>query len=217
MNKFFKVMLPATILSSALIAPEANAQTQDVNQLVQSVISGTQEHINNNKTLVNVVENGNNHNFEIPFIIDSGLKDTLNNVIIPNINIVVKDSKDLAREHEEKVRQERAAAEYNATVNTPANISSQSSISAPDALHNQSVWRNLADCESGGNYRINTGNGYYGAYQFSKPTWDSVGGQQFAQYPHQASIEQQTIMAQKLQQRSGWGQWPACTSKLGLR
>lgn len=77
-----------------------------------------------------------------------------------------------------------------------------------------SVWDRLAACESGGNWAINTGNGYYGGVQFSLPTWRSVGG---SGYPHQASKAEQIKRAQILQARSGWGQWPACSAKLGLR
>lgn len=76
----------------------------------------------------------------------------------------------------------------------------------------------LAQCESGGNPHINTNNGYYGLYQFSKPTWDAVGGGEFAPYPHQATAEQQTIAAQRLVSRAGFAsQFPACSAKLGLR
>ncbi len=77
-----------------------------------------------------------------------------------------------------------------------------------------SVWDRLAQCESGGNWAINTGNGYYGGLQFSLQTWKSLGG---AGYPHENSREQQIAIGTKLQQRSGWGQWPACSAKLGLR
>jgi hypothetical protein len=77
-----------------------------------------------------------------------------------------------------------------------------------------SVWDRLAQCESGGNWSINTGNGYYGGLQFTLSTWRSVGG---SGYPHQASREEQIARAEILQARSGWGQWPACTAKLGLR
>lgn len=76
------------------------------------------------------------------------------------------------------------------------------------------VWAALAQCESGGNPATNTGNGYYGLYQFSLPTWQSVGG---TGLPSDASAAEQTQRAQILQARSGWGQWPACASKLGLR
>jgi len=76
------------------------------------------------------------------------------------------------------------------------------------------TWDALADCESGGNWAANTGNGYYGGLQFSASTWSSVGG---TGLPHQHSRETQILMGQRLQARSGWGQWPACTRELGLR
>lgn len=75
------------------------------------------------------------------------------------------------------------------------------------------VWSALAQCESGGNPATNTGNGYYGLYQFSLGTWQSVGG---TGLPSDASAAEQTHRAQILQQRAGWGQWPACAASLGL-
>ena len=77
-----------------------------------------------------------------------------------------------------------------------------------------SVWDRLAQCESGGNWSINTGNGYYGGLQFSLSTWRAYGG---SGYPHQNSRAQQIAIGQKLQAAAGWGQWPACSAKLGLR
>ncbi|WP_022872869.1 transglycosylase family protein [Nesterenkonia alba] len=79
-----------------------------------------------------------------------------------------------------------------------------------------SDWDRLAQCESGGNWSINTGNGFYGGLQFMKSTWDAMGGQQYAEYPHQATREQQIAVATELQARYGWGQWPACSASLGL-
>ncbi|MGA8987559.1 transglycosylase family protein [Aeromicrobium sp.] len=67
-----------------------------------------------------------------------------------------------------------------------------------------SVWDKIAQCESGGNWSINTGNGYYGGLQFSAATWHSVGGPGL---PHQNSRETQIKYAKILQARSGWGQW----------
>ncbi len=67
-----------------------------------------------------------------------------------------------------------------------------------------SVWDKIARCESGGNWSINTGNGYYGGLQFSAATWHSVGGPGL---PHQHSREVQIKYAKILQARSGWGQW----------
>lgn len=76
------------------------------------------------------------------------------------------------------------------------------------------VWGALARCESGGNASIISSNGlYYGLYQFSLGTWRAMGG---TGLPSDASAAEQTQRAQALQARSGWGQWPACASKLGL-
>lgn len=76
------------------------------------------------------------------------------------------------------------------------------------------VWAKLAQCESGGNPQTNTGNGFYGMYQFTLETWQALGG---TGYPHEADAATQTAMAKKLQAQSGWGQWPGCADKLGLR
>lgn len=77
------------------------------------------------------------------------------------------------------------------------------------------VWYKLRLCESGNDYKKNSGNGYYGAYQFSEGTWASMDtGYAFA---HQAPPSVQDDAAKRLQQRSGWGQWPHCSQKLGLR
>lgn len=79
------------------------------------------------------------------------------------------------------------------------------------------VWTALAQCESGGNWSINTGNGYYGGLQFHPQTWTGHGGGQYAPYAHQATPEQQIEVAKRVQASQGWGAWPACTSKLGIR
>ena len=76
------------------------------------------------------------------------------------------------------------------------------------------VWARLRQCESGGRYNISTGNGFYGAYQFHPRTWRGLG---YPGLPHQAPPEMQDEAARKLQARSGWGQWPACSRRLGLR
>jgi LysM repeat protein len=75
------------------------------------------------------------------------------------------------------------------------------------------VWDRLAACESGGNWSTNTGNGYSGGLQFSQSTWKAVGG---SGSPHNASKAEQIKRGKILQQQSGWGQWPACSAKLGL-
>lgn len=80
---------------------------------------------------------------------------------------------------------------------------SKSSGSAP-SVASGSVWDKIAQCESGGNWSINTGNGYYGGLQFSLATWRSVGG---TGLPSDQSRAEQIKRAEILQARSGWGQW----------
>ncbi|MDY6049251.1 MAG: transglycosylase family protein [Corynebacterium sp.] len=80
-----------------------------------------------------------------------------------------------------------------------------------------SVWDSIAACESGGNWAINTGNGYYGGLQFAAGTWLAYGGGQYAPTASGATREQQIEVATKVQAAQGWGAWPACTAKLGLR
>ena len=85
---------------------------------------------------------------------------------------------------------------------------------AAPAVPAGSVWDRLAQCEAGGNWAINTGNGYYGGLQFSASSWHAVGG---SGLPHQASRETQIAMGERLRAAQGWGAWPACSRALGLR
>jgi LysM repeat protein len=79
-----------------------------------------------------------------------------------------------------------------------------------------STWDRLAQCESGGNWQINTGNGYYGGLQFSPSTWRAFGGGEYASSAHRASRAEQIAIAERVLARQGWGAWPACSRKLGL-
>jgi hypothetical protein len=88
---------------------------------------------------------------------------------------------------------------------------------APSTAHaaaKRTVWDRLASCESGGRWHVNTGNGYYGGLQFNLGTWRAYGGRGM---PHRASKYTQIRIAKKVQRRQGWGAWPACSRKLGLR
>jgi resuscitation-promoting factor RpfA len=82
---------------------------------------------------------------------------------------------------------------------------------APD-----SAWDKLAQCESTGNWAINTGNGFSGGLQFTPSTWRAFGGAAFAPAAHQATREQQIVVAEKVLQGQGWGAWPSCSKKMGL-
>ena len=81
---------------------------------------------------------------------------------------------------------------------------------APD-----SVWDRVAQCESSGNWNINTGNGFFGGLQFTSSTWRAFGGAQFAGSANQASREQQIVVAERVLAGQGWGAWPVCSRKAG--
>ncbi|CAB0497402.1 resuscitation-promoting factor [Corynebacterium diphtheriae] len=85
------------------------------------------------------------------------------------------------------------------------------------AVAGGSVWDQLAQCESGGNWSINTGNGFTGGLQFVDSTWLGLGGGVYAPQAYLATREQQIAIAEKVLAAQGWGAWPACTAKLGLR
>ena len=79
-----------------------------------------------------------------------------------------------------------------------------------------STWEKVAQCESGGNWAINTGNGFYGGLQFSLSTWKAYGGAQYAAYPNQATEKQQILVGQKVLAGQGQGAWPTCGPSAGL-
>jgi len=93
-------------------------------------------------------------------------------------------------------------------------LSATSASAAVPAQSPTSVWDSLAQCESSGNWNTNTGNGYAGGLQFSQSTWAAYGGTGSAA---NASRAQQIAVAEKVQASQGWGAWPACAAKLGLR
>ena len=86
-------------------------------------------------------------------------------------------------------------------------------LSAP-AAQADSVWDRVAACESGGDWNINTGNGYYGGLQFNLGTWQAYGG---TGLPSNNSREAQIAVAERLRAATGgYGSWPGCAAKLGL-
>ena len=91
-------------------------------------------------------------------------------------------------------------------------VAATMSVPAANAA-DSATWDALAQCESGGNWSINTGNGFYGGLQFTQQSWNGVG---MAGSPNGASREQQIQAAERLLAVQGWGAWPACSAKLGL-
>ena len=76
-------------------------------------------------------------------------------------------------------------------------------------------WDAIAQCESGGNWSINTGNGYYGGLQFSRSTWKAYGGGKYASTANKASRAEQIRIAEKVLDGQGIGAWPTCGKKAG--
>lgn len=132
--------------------------------------------------------------------------------------VTLRDGKEVAKDLDSKTVTTKAITEEisvgtkakpkpakssNKATKTPANVSG--------------AWAALAKCESGGNWSINSGNGYYGGLQFSASSWRGAGGGKYAALPHQATPAQQIATAENLRKNGGWGHWPACSRKLGLR
>jgi hypothetical protein len=83
---------------------------------------------------------------------------------------------------------------------------------APDV--GWSIWDKIAQCESGGNWAADTGNGFYGGLQFTQSSWQAAGG---TGVPQDASRAEQIAVAQRLQRMQGWGAWPVCSAEAGVR
>lgn len=132
--------------------------------------------------------------------------------------IIVVDGVEESRTviNEEVIKQPVTQEVKVGTKATTAAGGSNTGAPAP-AVADGSVWDRLAQCESSGNWSINTGNGFYGGLQFTAGTWLAYGGGQYAPRADLATREQQIDVAIRTQQGQGWGAWPACTAKLGIR
>ena len=90
-------------------------------------------------------------------------------------------------------------------------------LAAPADAATTRTWNRLAQCESGGRWHINTGNGYYGGLQISRSTWYGFGGGRYAALPSRASKTQQIQVAERIKRAQGWGAWPTCSRRIGVR
>jgi hypothetical protein len=88
-------------------------------------------------------------------------------------------------------------------------------VTSPAGAATDTTWDSVADCESGGDWAINTGNGYYGGLQFSDPTWDGHGGEAYAHRADLATREQQIAIAERTLADQGWSAWPTCSKRVG--
>ncbi|WP_416975352.1 transglycosylase family protein [Streptomyces sp. 4F14] len=86
-----------------------------------------------------------------------------------------------------------------------------------DCARDRWPWSCVADCESGGRWDANTGNGYYGGLQFWAPTWKEFGGLAYAPRADLATREQQIAVAREVLALQGWEAWPACAARYRLQ
>ncbi|MDQ0729269.1 LysM peptidoglycan-binding domain-containing protein [Arthrobacter sp. B1I2] len=107
----------------------------------------------------------------------------------------------------------RTAARRGVTLAAVSAAGLALSATAANAATPTSTWDALAQCESSGNWSINTGNGFSGGLQFTPSTWAAYGG---TGSPADASREQQIAVAERVQASQGWGAWPSCAAQLGL-
>lgn len=105
----------------------------------------------------------------------------------------------------------RALAVLVAAAAVPVVLASTAATAATTA-----DWETLAECESGGNWTINTGNGYYGGLQFSTSTWLAYDGDEFASRADLATPEEQMVVANRTLLDQGWDAWPSCSRSVGL-
>lgn len=82
---------------------------------------------------------------------------------------------------------------------------------------NGNIWDAIAGCEASGNWAVNTGNGYYGGVQFDQGTWEANGGLRYAPRADLATREEQIAVAEVTRARQGWGAWPVCSGRAGVR
>jgi nucleoid-associated protein YgaU len=110
-----------------------------------------------------------------------------------------------------RVKQRVAGVGLASAATVVGGIATSGSAQAAD-----SVWDRVAQCESGGNWHINTGNGYYGGLQFYQPTWTGYGGRTYASRADLATREQQIAIARRVLASQGPGAWPVCSVRAGL-
>jgi LysM repeat protein len=134
-------------------------------------------------------------------------------LIFPDQKIRVPDPSETLKHREMPTN---AATTQVAATETKAAQTSRSTARA--TYHSgSSIWDKIAACESGGNWSINTGNGYYGGLQFTQSTWEAYGGLSYASRADLASRSAQITVAEKVQASQGWGAWPVCSYKAGAR
>lgn len=201
------VLSAVVLMYSAPVYAEAPKNTKKTEPVMVTVKEGDN---------LTAIASSNNSTYERVFYANEKIADP--DIIYPGDKLRIPTASEKLTERE--IPANVVAVVQPAVVEQSAVYSAQNTTaqtySAPTvaSVGDGSVWDRLAMCESGGDWSINTGNGYYGGLQFSQSSWIAAGG---SGSPADASREEQIRVAQNLQAMQGWGAWPSCTSKLGIR
>lgn len=146
----------------------------------------------------------------------AGLRDCLRGIAPQRTPRIARKAAAAPAETRSEVRSDRAGSDRATAESAPEAAPEPAAAPAPadESGIDSDVWAGLRECEASGDYGLNDGSGYYGAYQFDLGTWQELG---YDGYPHQASAGTQDEAARLLQSQRGWQPWPACSRKLGLR
>jgi LysM repeat protein len=132
------------------------------------------------------------------------------NLILVGQQLVIPSGDGSVRHQDRSSSVERTSTHVSSHSSRQSSSSSQHS---SGSVASGGVWDRLAQCESGGNWSTNTGNGFYGGLQFTQSSWSAAGG---SGSPQHASRSEQIRVAQNLQKMQGWGAWPTCSRKIGV-
>lgn len=217
----FKAIVAAAIITAAVFGMPGSQPVRAGSQTTNNKVKAVQTKRVANMPKVVIVKPGDylskiaktNHT-TYPRMFDA-------NPQIKNPDLIYPGQKLKVPAKNEKLRHRKSLApNYTKPVSPPVKSYRSSNIVPyqPPTTHyslpsNVGIWDQLAQCESGGNWSINTGNGFYGGLQFTLSSWWAVGG---SGYPNLASKAEQIARAKILQSMQGWGAWPACSAKLGL-
>jgi uncharacterized protein YabE (DUF348 family) len=184
--------------------PAPEHQLQDGDKLVFTNVKIVTKHVDGEVMDFSTVEQDDSSMYEGETSVvrdgQTGLRDVTYRIIYRNGEISVRKVL-----HQNVLRQ---------PVSELVKVGTKAAAAAANFAGGNTVWDQLAQCESGGNWAINTGNGYYGGLQFNLGTWQANGG---SGLPSNASRETQIAIATKVRDASGgYGAWPACAASLGL-
>jgi len=195
--------LHVSVDSDDRVQPGLDATLDDGDKVVVTRIKAVTKRIKREVVAYETIERGDASMYEGDTSViragEDGLRDVTYRITFHNGHLVVR-----------KVLRQRV---LTPAVSAIVRVGTKEAVTT-DFAGGNTVWDRLAQCESGGNWAINTGNGYYGGLQFSLGTWQAYGG---TGLPSQHTREYQIMIATRLRNASGgYGAWPACAASLGL-